>query len=625
MLLPTITIAPATRRGWLAAQFKFHPGVIRVIKQLPIRVYKPDTKSWEFEPSQIAVEAIMGTGAPIEVAPAVLELWVQRGGKDTASKLKATDEQSFPDKLAQLAKDLALPRSAASKAEIPAGFTFHTLPHLRQSECFPYIVANPKFYLAMGTGTGKTKLMLDAARLASFKERRPVGVLLVGPNNKVPDYPTDMDKHAGQEGVHWAWADGRGGAAKWEKALAKLAEQQERWTGEFKHPQLLILGLNWEALDARTSDLPDGFFDVALFDEADSGKNPTSGQGGAMSRLAKHTKYVLEGSGTACPQGPFDLWNQVDAIRPGLLPATYIGHKRRYGIMELAEVNGRRFPQVLGYQNLEELARVFNKVSYRCVLDDCVDLPQVIAERRFVQMAPQHLKIYRSILQQGVSLIGPGVQCVAASAASVMMRARQICGGFLPHTDLDGKPLGVYTEILPNNKADYVVEQLVPEQFYSGNNRQIVVWAYLRPEIEMLIRRFKEPMKMPDGSVRHLRVASLWGDTSKRDRETLDADFRAGKFDLIVSNPPSGGIGKEFQTADVEIWYSRDFNLRHREQGEGRLRRIGQRNQVLRFDVMFECPVEIYILDSLEIKRDVQAQLTRNPKQVLRAMLGDAA
>lgn len=621
--MPALIIRPAKLPGWLSVAFKYHPAMVEIVRRLPKRKFDGETKTWDFEASRVAVQALQGTGAHITLENGSEDLWYRGGG--VASATPAPKQAETPR------FKLDVSGSKAQRKPLPDDFKFITLPMIKQRECMEYLCANPKFYLNMEVGTGKTKLYIDRARLGSHRAKRPMNVLFVGPNNKVPDYgKNELPKHAGKG--NFVFLDARGGQRKWEKACVLARQAFERNKGH-KGPYIVAIGLNWESLEARTRRLPDGFFDVLILDEAHNGKTPTTGQGKAAKRLAMKTPVVLEGSGTPCTKGPADLWNQITMLMPHLLPSDFTSHRRRYEIQELVELPAkrggaidkeekpRRFLQTTGYQNLYELRDAFLQCSFSATQDECLDLPGVIPERRYVQMSEETRFAYEEVRKNGVLLLSPDQVCLADNAGVEMLRAQQICGGFIGLTDLEGRANGKAAPVPgANAKLDYLVKELIPELMESKAGRQGVLWAVGRAELAALEQAlrgitFTDPATMQD---RKLRVCSLWGDTPKSERENLDQDFREGKYDWLVSNPQSGGTGLEFQTADVEIYYTRSFKLIHRQQAEGRLNRLGQKNKVLRIDLMYEDSIEEYVLEVLESRRDLQDLLTGNPRSVLK-------
>lgn len=615
--MPALTIQPhpnKLRKAWMVVKFRYHPAMVKIVKDLPARQYDPDAKAWGFECNTIAVQALEGTGAHITLDPACKERWVMVGG--TVPQTVSGEPKLRDDGRVDLNPNV---RTLAERTPIPKDFPMKTLPMVHQREAFECILKNRKFYLNFDTGTGKTWLFLNTGLLASYVAQAPVAALLIGPNNKIPDYPYELSKHCPHGS--YQFIDARGGKRKWEKSLKKAAAVLQATE---RKPFCFYIGLNWESLAPRLKGIK-GLFDVYLEDESHSGKNPNSQRGKTAVRLAADAPWVVRGSADPAPQGPADLWAQLGPLKPGLLPSSFEGHKRRYLIRELAEnrATGKKYQHTVGHQNLNELRDLFARVSYRASKDECLDLPPVIWERRYVQMTPQMRASYKEVVRDGVLLLENETQMLAENAAIAQLRARQVCSGFIGLTDMEGKPTGEHHLFDEQPKCEYICDELVPELLESVQfGRQVVIWAYHRVELQQLIERLeqKEVYHARRGEkprAQKLRVAHLWGDTKKQDRLTLSERFRNGEIDVLVSNPQSGGTGLEFQTADVMIWASRDFSLLLRNQATGRLDRYGQKRKVLSIDVMFEDSIEEYNVEALEAKRNVQDLLRNDPRRFI--------
>jgi hypothetical protein len=55
---------------------------------------------------------------------------------------------------------------------------------------------------------------------------------------------------------------------------------------------------------------------------------------------------------------------------------SYYSFKVRYAITKQINVNGRRIEIINGYRNLGELSNQLKPFSFRCLKDDCLDLPE---------------------------------------------------------------------------------------------------------------------------------------------------------------------------------------------------------------------------------------------------------
>jgi len=95
------------------------------------------------------------------------------------------------------------------------------------------------------------------------------------------------------------------------------------------------------------------------------------------------------------------------------------------------------------------------------------------------------------------------------------------------------------------------------------------------------------------------------------------ADFKEGRSRFFVGTAATGGVGiNGLEVADVEIYYSRDWNLATWLQSQDRLHRIGQKNTVNVISLVAEGTVDMKVAEALERKADLQEMLLVNPNEL---------
>jgi superfamily II DNA or RNA helicase len=104
-----------------------------------------------------------------------------------------------------------------------------------------------------------------------------------------------------------------------------------------------------------------------------------------------------------------------------------------------------------------------------------------------------------------------------------------------------------------------IVHQLVCD------GRQALLFTFSRPTLAYLARRLD----------RHARVAVLHGGVKRADRRRVMADFRAGKYDILLANRVASE-GLDFEFCSAVINYDLPWNPMEVEQRIGRIDRIGQ-------------------------------------------------
>jgi superfamily II DNA or RNA helicase len=119
-----------------------------------------------------------------------------------------------------------------------------------------------------------------------------------------------------------------------------------------------------------------------------------------------------------------------------------------------------------------------------------------------------------------------------------------------------------------------------------AEGRQALLFTFSRATLDYLARRL----------VGHARVAVLHGGVDKRARHEVMADFRAGRYDLVLATRVASE-GLDFEFCSVLINYDLPWNPMEVEQRIGRLDRIGQKaEKILVFNFHTPDTIESSIL-----------------------------
>lgn len=172
------------------------------------------------------------------------------------------------------------------------------------------------------------------------------------------------------------------------------------------------------------------------------------------------------------------------------------------------------------------------------------------------------------------------------SAAELLLRKLQICGGFFPSVDALTSKVHTQTPFKQNPKLDALLEFL--EELPIGT--RVIVFAVFVRELELISETLREY---------GFKVGCVWGKFSAKERSNTLRAFKQGEIDVIVCNPSVAGYGLNLQEASVQVWFSRNFNVEQRIQGEGRIcRKNSVSDEVTIFDIVADDPVEHFTLDT---------------------------
>jgi SNF2 family DNA or RNA helicase len=281
-------------------------------------------------------------------------------------------------------------------------YKFKTKPFAHQLKALEISHNKEVFAYFMEMGTGKSKVLIDNVSML-YDAGKINGVLIVAPKGVYKNWadseiPTHMVDHIDKKVVVWQSLINE----KQQKKLSTLFE-----TGEDLH----VLIMNVEALSTKKGiDFAKKFLSchkaLTAIDESTTIKNPSAKRTKNILTLSDLSKYRRILTGSPVTKSPLDLYTQCKFLDPWLLgEQSYYSFRVRYAMMRTANFNGRSVQIVVGYRNLSELTEKIKPFSYRCLKDDCLDLPDKTYMKRIVQLTDEQDKIYKQMKQQALATL----------------------------------------------------------------------------------------------------------------------------------------------------------------------------------------------------------------------------
>ena len=439
----------------------------------------------------------------------------------------------------------------------------------------------------MEMGTGKSKVLIDNVSML-YDAGKINGVLIVAPKGVYKNWsdseiPTHMVDHIDKKVVVWQSLINE----KQQKKLSTLFE-----TGEDLH----VLIMNVEALSTKKGiDFAKKFLSchkaLTAIDESTTIKNPSAKRTKNILTLSDLSKYRRILTGSPVTKSPLDLYTQCKFLDPWLLgEQSYYSFRVRYAMMRTANFNGRSVQIVVGYRNLSELTEKIKPFSYRCLKDDCLDLPDKTYMKRIVQLTDEQDKIYKQMKQQALATLN-GKMLTTKNVVTQLMRLQQITSGHF--TSDDGE-----IQIVKNNRIKELTNIL---DEISG---KVVIWAHWRYDIKTIVEHLKK--EYGDNS-----VVTYYGNTSDEDRQKAIREIQNpnSKVRFIVGTPQTAGFGITLTGASTMIYYSNGYDLEKRQQSEARIDRIGQTKNMTYIDIICEKTVDERIVKALRRKVNIATEI----------------
>ena len=372
-------------------------------------------------------------------------------------------------------------------------------------------------------------------------------------------------------------------------------------------------------------------------------------------RMKGEVKKVLEN--VAATQGTYP-WGELQysemkgVVEAGIQPVAdgppiefYVKQKRKTfyelrwrcgtvtGSKGMMFQSGDTYSVITGFRNLDEMKLRIEPHSDRVLKADCLDLPDKIYSKRYVELSKAQLQMYRELKRECVTQCA-GREMTAALAITKLLRLQQIVGGFFvpdninmgfPEADdwsqeeiencsvtmLDGGAVAIPG---PNPRLDALMDDIE-----NGMGGKGIVWARFKAEIIMIARALRE--KYGPGS-----VAELYGDVKAETRQKAIALFQQDEWQMdgmrkiyapnplrfLVANPACKGVsrGQNFCAAEWEWYYSNSFSLEDRLQSEDRAHSPGQNNNLSVVDAVASGTMDEKVIDTLRGKKNLADMVT---------------
>ena len=441
-------------------------------------------------------------------------------------------------------------------------------------------------------GCGKSKVLIDTVSWL-FSQGKINGLVVIGPKSALRSWaeiqvPAHLPDSILARVVIW------GGATK-------TLESQLKSLAQIEPLKLHILVMNVDAvITDRGYDTLEKFLlghqALLAIDESTSIKNPSSTRTKVLTKLGRQAKYRRILTGTPVAERPLDTYAQFNFLSEGCLGVTsWFSFRNRYAVTETRHINGRKFTAVIGWQRLSELQSLIAQHSFRVLKKDCLDLPDKVYEKRYVELDVSQLKYYKELRDTALTELASGTLVAAPLVITRVLRLRQALCNLAP--SLGG-------EVEPISDKDPRLEAVL-ELIDEAGAQKVLVWSSFVPSILKLVTAINK--EFGDGT-----AAAFYGDVSGARRQELINEFQdpVSKLRVLVLNQATGGESITLTQAQLCIYHDNDWSLKARQQSEDRAHRIGQKNAVTYVDIIAAKTVDELIVDALQSKRQLADVVT---------------
>ena len=468
-------------------------------------------------------------------------------------------------------------------------YKFKTEPYEHQKDALKKCYDKEAFAIFAEMGTGKTKIALDNACIL-YNRGKIDRLLVVAPKGAYmtwfdQEIPTHVPDYIEKNVVIW----------KQSTSQKYMAELRSMMNNNF---ELKIMIMNVEAFSSKKGvDFARLFLigrSMMIVDESTTIKNPKAKRTKAILDLANETRYRRILTGSPVTQSPLDLWAQMDFLDPYILgQSSYYAFRTRYAVVIEATAAGgtHTYQKIIKFKNLKELGELVAPHSYRILKKDCLDLPDKVYTKRYVELTDEQKKAYAQMKENALARIN-GESMTAFNVLTQLIRLHQITCGHMA-TDSDD------IIDIKSNRLDELM------QILGETSGKVIIWANYIYDIESIKKAVKK--EFGDDS-----YCTYYGATPTEDRQKCINKFQDpdSKLRFFIGNTQTGGYGITLTAASTVVYYSNNYDLEKRIQSEDRAHRIGQKNKVLYIDLVAKGTVDVKIIRSLRNKVNIAKEIS---------------
>ena len=468
-------------------------------------------------------------------------------------------------------------------------YKFKTEPYEHQKDALKKCYDKEAFAIFAEMGTGKTKIALDNACIL-YNQGKIDRLLVVAPKGAYmtwfdQEIPTHVPDYIEKNVVIW----------KQSTSQKYMSELRSMMNNNF---ELKIMIMNVEAFSSKRGvDFARLFLigrSMMIVDESTTIKNPKAKRTKAILDLASETRYRRILTGSPVTNSPLDLWAQMDFLDPYILgQSSYYAFRTRYAVVIEATAAGgtHTYQKIIKFKNLKELGELVAPHSYRILKKDCLDLPDKVYTKRYVELTDDQKKAYAQMKENALARIN-GESMTAFNVLTQLIRLHQITCGHMA-TDSDN------IIDIKSNRLDELM------QILGETSGKVIIWANYIYDIESIEKAINKEF----GSDSY---CTYYGATATEDRQKCINEFQDpnSKLRFFIGNTQTGGYGITLTAASTVVYYSNNYDLEKRIQSEDRAHRIGQKNKVLYIDLVAKGTIDVKIIRSLRNKVNIAKEIS---------------
>src|SRR5210317_1077201 len=442
-------------------------------------------------------------------------------------------------------------------------------PFDHQKDTASFMTLNKKSFCFNEQGTGKTASAIWAADylMTQGKVKR---VLVICPLSIMDSaWRADLFSFAMHRTVDVA----HGGKEKRKKIINSGAE---------------FVIINYDGVEVVKDEIAAGGFDLFIVDEATHYKNVQTKRWKTLNKLIGENDWLWMMTGTPAAQSPVDAYGLAKLVNPMAVPR-FFGSWRDMVMWKVTQFKWKP----------KETAKdtVFRALqpAIRFTKDECLDLPDMVYTKRFVERTGQQKKYYDTLRKRLVMEVA-GEDVTAANAAIALNKLLQISAG------------AIYTDDGDTVQFDIKNRYQVLKEVIDESSQKVLVFVPFKHTIDMLVERLRA-----DGVTSEV----IRGDVPASKRTDIFARFQNDPDPkVLVIQPQAAAHGVTLTAANTVVWWGPTSSLETYAQANARVHRSGQRHPCTVIQLQGSA-VEKRVYSLLDNRIDVHTKMIDLYKEIL--------
>lgn len=405
-------------------------------------------------------------------------------------------------------------------------------PFEHQKDTASFLTMNKKSFCFNEQGTGKTASSIWAADYL-MNQGKINRVLVVCPLSIMDSaWRNDLFAFAMHRTVDVAY----GSKEKRKKIINSGAE---------------FIIINYDGVEIVKDDIAKGGFDLFIVDEATHYKNVQTKRWKTLNSIIGEDDWLWMMTGTPAAQSPLDAYGLAKMVNPLAVPR-FFGSWRDIVMWKITQFKYK--PKDTAKDTVFQALQP----AIRFTKEECLDLPDMVYTKRFVDMTTQQKKYYETLRKKMVMQV-VGEDITAANAAISLNKLLQISAG------------AIYTDEGDTIQFDIKNRYQVLREVIDESSQKVLVFVPFRHTIDMLSDKLQR-----DGVTSEI----IRGDVSAPKRTDIFQRFQSDPDPrVLIIQPQAAAHGVTLTAANTVVWWGPTSSLETYAQANARVHRSGQNHK----------------------------------------------